>query len=142
MAILYVYKNKEIEKFIKDESLINSILYQHGIYVYNSEFTDLKDYIKQTLYRFSFMTYDIFTIRNSIIEIDSHHHEQNEGRMILKGQGRFYFEFSDYLMELHVAPGDFVFIPAFTKHYFKCLEAMVVMRFFGSISRTGFEELE
>lgn len=140
MASLYIYKNKELKSFVQQPWLIDELLYDYKIQTFTTEFKDIDNYVKEATETFNFVDYDIFTIRIPIVEVDPHQHKTPEGRMILKGNGRFYFEFSDTLIELHVFPGDFVFIPAEIKHYFKCLEAMVVMRFFSSLDAEKFTE--
>ena len=140
MASLYIYKNKELKSFVQEPWLIDELLYDYKIQLFKSEFKDIDSYVKKSTELFNFVDYDIFTIRIPIVEADPHQHKTPEGRMILKGTGRFYFEFSDILIELHVSSGDFVFIPANINHYFKCLEAMVVMRFFSSLDAEKFTE--
>ena len=134
MAILYQYEDKKLKKFVQSSVLINSVLSEYGIKVVNSEFTDIDSYILEISKNFNFIDYDIFTTRTAIVEVSPHYHKTDEARTVIKGEGRFYFEFGDILIEVNVSPGDFILIPALTKHYFKCLESMVVIRFYSSKS--------
>ena len=54
--------------------------------------------------------------------IREHTHSDDEVRWFAKGRGTFGFNFDGVTMELHCKKGDYIEIPAGTKHWFDCGE--------------------
>jgi len=52
--------------------------------------------------------------------IREHTHSDDEVRWFAKGRGMFGFNFGAVTMELHCKKGDYIEIPAGTKHWFDC----------------------
>jgi 1,2-dihydroxy-3-keto-5-methylthiopentene dioxygenase len=49
-----------------------------------------------------------------------HTHSDDEVRWFVKGRGMFGFNFGDKVMQLYCKKGDYITIPAGTKHWFDC----------------------
>lgn len=132
MAVFYKYKNKELQQFIKNELLIKIELEKYGVIYNQTEILDMDSFIVDVSYKYDFVDYDIFQTMSALTTKDPHTHNDNEGRLIVKGTGRFYFEIDDMKLELHMNAGDFIIIPAGTVHYFSAVEPIVAIRFFST----------
>ena len=132
MAVFYKYKNKELQQFIKNELLIKVELEKYGIIYNQTEILDMDSFIVDVFYKYDFVDYDIFQTMSALTTKDPHTHKDDEGRLIVKGTGRFYFEIDNIKLELHMNAGDFIIIPAGTVHYFSAVEPIVAIRFFST----------
>ena len=52
--------------------------------------------------------------------LQEHTHADDEVRWFVKGRGMFGFHFGDTVMQLFCKKGDYIMIPAGTKHWFDC----------------------
>jgi cupin superfamily acireductone dioxygenase involved in methionine salvage len=130
MAHLYSYKDKQLQQFIKNSLLIQTELQKYGVSYNQTEILNMDSFITDMFYKYDFVDYDIFKTMSALTTRSPHTHNDDEGRLIVKGSGRFYFEFDNIKIELHMDAGDFVIIPAGTIHHFNALEPIVAIRFF------------
>ena len=130
MANLYSYKEKRLNQFLTNELLIKIKLEKYGIVYDKTEFFNLDTFVIDTFYKYDFVRYDIKQLDGAIMKNDPHSHDGDEARMVLRGEGRFYFDLEDRQLQLDVVAGDFVVIPANLIHYFKTNGCITVIRFF------------
>ena len=132
MALLYSYNGKELEQFISNETLIRIELKKYNIVFEKAEFFNLEKFVAYMFIKYNFVRYDIKQITSPIIKNEPHSHNNDEARMIIKGDGVFFFDIEDIHLQLEVVPGDFVVIPANLTHYFKTICPLTAIRFFSN----------
>jgi len=132
MAVFYKYENKVLKQCVLNELLIKIELEKYGITYNKTEILDMDSFIVDVFYKYDFVDYDIFQTMSALTTKEPHTHNDTEGRMIVKGTGRFYFQFDDTKIELHLDAGDFVVIPAGIVHHFNAVEPITAIRFFST----------
>ena len=132
MAKLYTYEDSKLVQFINNELLISIELDKLGIKFKKTEFFNIDTFIHSVLNEYNFVRYDLHDIDTHMLKNDRHYHNHDEARMIVKGDGVFYFIVDDTKIELMVEPGTFIIIPKEMIHYFKTCDKMTVLRFFST----------
>ena len=132
MATLYKYENKVLQQCVINELLVKLELLKYDIIYNKTEIQDMDSFIFDMLNKYDFVDYDIFQTMSALTTREPHTHNDNEGRMIVKGTGRFYFKFNDINLEIHMNVGDFIVIPAGIIHHFNAIEPIMAIRFFST----------
>ena len=134
MPFLYTFnkETKELKQLLINSMLISIELKKYGILCYKSEFHNLEPFVQEIYKTHGFVRYDIKQIDSPMISNDIHFHPRKEARMILRGEGRFYFNVDDTQLQLDVSAGDFVIIPENMIHYFKTSSPLSAIRFFST----------
>lgn len=134
MPFLYVYnkESKELKQLLINSMLISIELKKYGILCYKSEFHNLEPFIQEVYKTYGFDRYDIKQIDSPMLSNDTHSHKHKEARMILRGEGRFYFNIDGTQLQLDVGVGDFVVIPENIIHYIKTSAPLTALRFFST----------
>jgi cupin superfamily acireductone dioxygenase involved in methionine salvage len=108
VSALYRYENKELINAYFDYEQIRSTLYFHKIDYIHIDKIDMESYVN----------YDLNIILSYTLA-DYHTHDIIKKRIIIKGNGLYYFKPNDNLtLELHLIAGDVVYIPPNMKHKF------------------------
>lgn len=140
MAILKIYKNKQLIKTSFTEEELKKDLAEIGVnfeiwnideeFDANSKLEDLEKIfsgkIKQVLKENNFSSYDIVSINPEMQGLDQlkekfipeHTHDDNEVRFFVDGEGLFCINHNDDIYQLLCQKGDYVSVPAHTKHWF------------------------
>jgi 1,2-dihydroxy-3-keto-5-methylthiopentene dioxygenase len=138
MAILNIYKENQLTLSTNSSTEIEEALakinvaYQRWQSLNCENMTEaeiaenFKTEINETLEKNNFSSFDIVSIRPDIKGLEAlkekfiaeHIHNDNEVRFFIDGEGLFCIHDNDYVYQILCQQGDYIAVPAQTKHWF------------------------